>query len=397
MTIKVRVPHYYDTFHCTGSNCPDTCCIGWMIEIDDPSYQRFMSMQGEFGERIRKNIIERPDGHFFALNENGRCTFLNQDNLCEMVIQMGDESLCSLCDNYPRVGVEYGALREMGLSFSCPEVAKLILSSSKPIRFGEWNQEEDIDGVDYTRDRTFIALMDLRDVVFGILQNREISIGHRCALYLMLASRLQNVIDDDTLVGEDGTRNKIDQIHCIIKDFSDDTYLQRMIKAIKMGDAQNSKKNLIRMMEFVGGLEIINRKWIHLYEKTKDFLDHTDVEQWMEDNKQFGEYYKENDYVYEHLMVYYVYRYFMKMVFDGDIYSKAVMSLVALILIRQMNLATWNGAQNSWGMDNQITIMYLYSKEIEHCEENMERLAEEFWDNDLYQPKSLIDIITNIL
>lgn len=390
--MKVRVPHYYDTFSCTGSACPDTCCVGWMIEIDDASYERFLKMEGEFGERIRKNIIEREDGRFFALNENGKCAFLNDDNLCEMVIKLGDKSLCALCDNYPRVGVEFGDLREMGLSLSCPEVSKLVMSSDEPIRFGEWFQDEEITETDYTKDALFQELMDVRDVVFGILQNRKMSIADRIALYIMLASNIQNVLDD----GGDAT-GMVQQIRKIAERFSEETYQEKSLKAVRGTDSKNTLEFVKESFQFIDGLEIINEKWIALFDSAKTWIAQCSVQQFEKSQKDFRAYYQQLEYVYEHLMVYYVYRYFMKLIFDGDLYSKAVMCAMALIVIREINVAEWVRQNGEYTLDNQIYAMYLFSKEIEHCEENMERLAEEFWENEIYQPQSVIDNVTNIL
>lgn len=390
--MKVRVPHYYDMFCCTGSRCPDTCCVGWMIEIDDASYERFQKMEGEIGEKIRNNIIEREDGRFFALNKDGRCVFLNQDNLCEMVIKLGEDSLCSLCDNYPRVGVEFGGLREMGLSLSCPEVSKLVFSSPGPIRFGEWYQEEESTEPDYTRDAVFVALMDIRDVLFGILQNRNLPVADRAALYLMMASNLQNIIDK----GGEGSYVR-DQITKTAEKFAKEEYQKKAVESIKGSSGQQAREFLKAVFDFLDKLEIINEKWLTMFRDARKFLECREQAEYEKEHADFHEYYKDNQYVYEHLIVYYVYRYFMKMIFDGDIYSKAVMCLVSLMVIHEMDVSVWHDHDRKFEMEDQVRIMYLFSKEIEHCEENMERLSEEFWDNEIYQPQSLIDNMTKIL
>lgn len=385
--MKVRVPHFYDEFSCTGSACPDTCCIGWLIEIDDDAYNRFMKMEGEFGERVRKNIITREDGRFFALNHDGRCAFLNEDNLCEMVIRMGDEALCSLCDNYPRVGVDFGDLRELCLSISCPEVSRLILSSSEPICFGEWYKEENAAGEDYTKDWVFQVLLEARDVLFGILQNRELSVGGRAVLYLMYASQIQNAADNE----------EMDKIHDIAAKFSDRKYIEQCLLSVKQGNAESVKSFLEEMFGFIGSLENINEKWILLLEQTADRIREQTAEDLEQAGWEFADYYRNGEYVYEHLMVYYVYRYFMKMIFDGDLYAKAVMCIVTLICIREMNITRWRDKKRQFDLEDQIKINYLYSKEIEHCEENLARLYDEFWDNEIYQPKTLIENLAKIL
>lgn len=382
--MKVRVPHYYDVFACTGSRCPDTCCVGWMIEIDENAYERFMKMDGEFGERIRANIIERPDGHFFALNENGRCAFLNKDNLCEMVINLGDKALCSLCDNYPRVGVEFGGLREMGLSMSCPEVAKLMLSSKKAIRFGEWYQEDEVESTDYTRDAVFVKLMDLRDVLFGIMQNRNLSSAQRGQLYIMMASNVQSFIDN-----LDGGE-LLDAIDNLSEKFSSEEFINKAVSGVNAKTEDECAGFLKEVFEYMSGLEIINEKWNELWSRAVDYQFNEVAK------KKFDKSFEEFEYVFEHLMVYYVYRYFMKMIFDGDIYSKAIMCVVSAMVISHILNSVW-ADKGEITLDDIIKVMYLYSKEIEHCEENMESLANEFWDNEIYEPANLIGVMAKIL
>lgn len=45
-------PHFYDKFVCTAGDCPDTCCAGWQIMIDDASLEKYKNVQGEFGKRL---------------------------------------------------------------------------------------------------------------------------------------------------------------------------------------------------------------------------------------------------------------------------------------------------------------------------------------------------------
>lgn len=385
--MKVRIPHFYDQFSCAGSACPDTCCVGWLIGIDDDAYERFMKMEGGFSDRIRENIVTREDGRYFALNEDGRCAFLNEDNLCEMVIQMGEESLCSLCDNYPRVGVEFGGLRELCLSMSCPEAARLILSSRDPICFGEWDQEEEAEGTDYTGDVVFEMLLEARDVLFGILQNRKLPIGSRAVLYVMYAARLQNVID-----GEEPHK-----IRDIARMFSDEECLKKCLASVKDTTGENCVSFMRELFSFLGGLENINEKWVLLLEETAGRLHGQSAGAFIKAHRDLDDFYKEREHMFEHLMVYYVYRYFLKVVFDGDLYSKAVMCVVALLCIREMDITCRIGNGGTFSPDEQTGIFYLYSKEIEHCEENLAALCGEFWDKERYQPANLIENITKIL
>ena len=61
--MKLRVPFYYDQFHCITSECKDNCCVGgWEIDIDDDTYNYYMSLDGELGDRIRESITKSEDG-----------------------------------------------------------------------------------------------------------------------------------------------------------------------------------------------------------------------------------------------------------------------------------------------------------------------------------------------
>ncbi len=41
-------------------------------------------------------------GTKFYMNEDGRCAFLNENNLCDIYIQLGEEALCDICTEHPR-------------------------------------------------------------------------------------------------------------------------------------------------------------------------------------------------------------------------------------------------------------------------------------------------------
>ena len=32
---------YYDDFKCIGSECPNSCCVGWEIDLDINTFQKY--------------------------------------------------------------------------------------------------------------------------------------------------------------------------------------------------------------------------------------------------------------------------------------------------------------------------------------------------------------------
>ena len=59
--MKLRIPDFYDSFHCIGSECPDNCCIGWELDIDEDTYEYYKNVPGEFGDRLRANMENARD------------------------------------------------------------------------------------------------------------------------------------------------------------------------------------------------------------------------------------------------------------------------------------------------------------------------------------------------
>ncbi len=160
-------PDYYKEFKCINKNCKHNCCIGWEIDIDSDSFQYYKSVKGDFGERL-KNNIECSEYPHFILAENERCPFLNKDNLCDIIITLGEDKICDICKEHPRFHNELTDRTESGLGLCCEEAARIILSKKDPVKFVSKGEETE-------KEETII----LRDEIIKILQNREKNIEER--------------------------------------------------------------------------------------------------------------------------------------------------------------------------------------------------------------------------
>ncbi len=387
--MKVRVPDYYDEFVCLGSACPDTCCVGWVIEIDDASYQRFQALKGTIGRRVMENIILSPEGKpVFKLDENARCAFLNKENLCQMYIDLGPDSQCSLCDNYPRIGEEFGSLRELGLSISCPEVARLILNHSAPIAYQEWEIQEPVTGTDYCKDAVFGEILNLRETAVFIAQNKHIAVCDRLKLYIVMASQMQAAMD----------KNDYRMLAQIEERFSDEAYLMQVVATFcgsahdKTEKADQRSRLTERIYKFMEKLDYISPRFVNLLEaaasdsaKTETFAKTEAFAKAGEAGSDLG---KErtllSDKAVENLLVYLILRYFMKIIYDGDIYSKAAFAAFFIVTVEDLLRKTGEKPE---------TVVYLFSKEIEHCEENMEMLSDWFWSEPWNNPAEMIEML----
>ena len=77
--------------------------------------------------------IDWEEGAFLQFDR--RCSFLNEEKLCDLYEEMGEEFLCRTCREYPRHTEEFENVRELSLSLSCPEAARIILECTEPLIF----------------------------------------------------------------------------------------------------------------------------------------------------------------------------------------------------------------------------------------------------------------------
>lgn len=116
-------PNYYKDFKCKAGNCLHTCCAGWVIGIDEKSLKRF---EGE------PEVASKISDGCFVLKDNGRCPFLRDDNLCEMILKHGEDFLCDICKEHPRFYNDFDDHTEAGIGLVCEEACRLVLEAEGP-------------------------------------------------------------------------------------------------------------------------------------------------------------------------------------------------------------------------------------------------------------------------
>ena len=128
--MEFTFPNYYKEFSCIAGSCPDTCCAGWQIVIDNKTLKKYQHFKGPFHNRLHNDIDWKE--HVFR-QYNRRCAFLNEENLCDIYTEAGPKMLCDTCRNYPRHIEGFEGLREISLSLSCPEAARILLSQKEKV------------------------------------------------------------------------------------------------------------------------------------------------------------------------------------------------------------------------------------------------------------------------
>ena len=181
MTMKLIAPNYYPHFHCIADRCRHSCCIGWEIDVDEDSLEKYAALPGELGEEIRASIVTEDDCAHFRLAEHDRCPFLNEQGLCRMILGFGEDILCQICRDHPRFISEFSYRTEIGLGLTCEAAAQLILEQTAPLSLITLED----DGFEEEADEFETYLLALRGQLLGLLEDESWT----------LDERLENILD----------------------------------------------------------------------------------------------------------------------------------------------------------------------------------------------------------
>ena len=385
--MKIRVPEYFKDFKCIASKCEDTCCAGWGIVIDDVTYDRYKNVQGKFGERLRSEIVHEAGENIFVLKGNN-CPFLNKEKTCDIYINIGEENLCYTCQQYPRYTEEFGSLREIGISLSCPEAARIMLNNDKKVTFELSENEEVVSSYNDINAQLFIELLKSRNIVMDMLQDRDIDLRKRVALALLFVDEIQEKIDE----------SEIKEIKYVREKYSDKFFLEELLEKLEEYKDNEGIKydniqeyfNVFRDLKHITPNDPLGLNDALRYFWQAD----EDEELYILKHKQFVEYYEDKIYKFENILVYFVFRYFMKAVFDYDALAKIKTAIISYMMIRELAVVRYI-ENNEFTDEDMVDIAHTYSKDIEHLEENIEALAELFETNDVFDIEEMVIALMN--
>ena len=186
-------PKFVGEFKCKAAACTDNCCIGWEIGIDDKTLKLYKTQNSPLDKRIRENIKEGEDGAVFKLGRNGRCPFLDECGLCDIIKEKGEVAIPEICREHPRYYNVLSDRVEWGIGLSCEEAARLILNCAD-IRV---EKPGNIDCAPQDGDNALLAfLTDARGEFYKILYDSELPIRERLAALIYYAEVVDTCIEN---------------------------------------------------------------------------------------------------------------------------------------------------------------------------------------------------------
>ena len=322
--MRFRIPDYYDDFRCIAGDCRDSCCIGWEIEVDDASLAYYNSIGGAFGERLRQNLR---DGSF-VLGEEERCPFLNRAGLCDIYTELGEAALCQICTDHPRFFSWFGDRKEGGLGLCCEAAAALILSRDLHLV-----EREIPDDPGEPCDPALLEfLTQARGKLLEVFAS-GLPFAETKGAALQFAVDLQDGMDNGNYT------------------------------LPEMAAGKPFQAELGGILKFLCTLETLDPAWQPLLQQVQSHL------------PELPALTAEEETCLRRVGSYFLYRYFLKGVFDGEILSRVRLSVLAMEVVGSL----WQYhrlVHGSCAFTQMADLAKAFSKELEYSEENIEAVLD---------------------
>lgn len=362
-------PDYYNEFKCIADKCIDTCCAGWQIVIDEESLEKYKKIKGDYIWKVMTNV-DWEEGCFRQDCEK-RCGFLNKNNLCELYINVGEDSLCKTCRDYPRHTEEYEDVREVMLSASCPEVARILMERMTPVHFITEEHPEIEEDLEFGAFDPFLfsVIEDGRNAMIEILQNRFLPLKERMVLVMGMAHDMQRRVNRRQLFDCDRVIEKY-------KKTKSQEYVREYIAQKDPVEIENIARETYPL---IYELELLREEWDALLKKSQETLFGPGEGFFADKQREFVLWKQEHPDMEIHLeqiMVYFLYTYFPGSVYDGQLFAKAQMSVYCTWMIELLWMARWVMNGKTLNLEEMTELLYRFCREIEHSDENLEALDE---------------------
>ena len=369
--MRYYYPDYFKDFKCVGGMaCSDSCCHIWQITVDRKTLKKYKTVKGPLGKRMAEKIDPKT-GDICPHGDENRCEFLNDDNLCDIVSELGEDYLCETCYTHPRHEEVYDNVRERSLAITCPIVCKQLLERKEPVEI-IYEDKKEIEKRDRKFDEElFEILLDARDNLLKLQQDRELTISQRMALSLGIAHdierriRAKNVRSRDTKgikaifgIKNSFTDEEKEEITKILKYYKKSNAFEKMRKNIedsedtdwfKPDEEHERKKILSDILFTLCTMEALKPTWIPYLQSVLNI---------------------------RQLLYYFTYVYCCQSVYDEALLAKIKMAVVNTLIIKELWFMSWLENNKNITIDDKVEYAHWFVREVENSDENMEQ-----WDS----------------
>lgn len=229
-------PDFYGDFHCIGGQCSFTCCKEWKIAVDHETKKRWRKMDvpetvlesGRVPEhaclstsnkaQLSQFVVKKDGGEIIELLPNMRCPFLEDTELCRLVLDYGEECLSETCHVFPRETHEFPDRTERTLVSCCPEIVDR-LHALKELHFTNLPYQ----------DRAFLLqgndkLFQIRNIMMYWLKDASVSneVNLKRCLFMLLdlldKKKKGKTLDPGECLKEDDVQKLTEMILAMPKD-----------------------------------------------------------------------------------------------------------------------------------------------------------------------------------
>ena len=365
--MKIVFPQYFAEFHCLADGCPDTCCAGWEVVLDEEAADRYEQLGEEHSrlrERIRQAMGKDGGDLIFRAASDGRCPFLDGSGLCDIQKELGEEGLCRTCHLYPRFIGEYGGVREIGLSLSCPEAARIILTHKGKVAFLTEDDSSVPPSLNDLDAERYFAVRQLRETALSLAQAAPLPVDERCALLLRLAKKGQKKLRKEKYGEMEGVAGRFDP-HRMMGE------LQSCCR--KCAGVEPMAYKLLP--ETLISLSILRPEWkVRLERKVREL----EMEPLMRIRPLDAEFETQ-------FLTAFLYRYLLRSAYGGSALGDMKLCINSLLAVRLLG--------QGCGQEELLTLARLYSREVEHDEENVAQLLDIFETDKRFSAKGMTALL----
>ncbi|MGI6405929.1 MAG: flagellin lysine-N-methylase [Syntrophaceticus sp.] len=373
------VPQYMHSFSCIGSECEDSCCIGWWVVIDKDTYRKYKSTHHpELSPLLKKNISrirskQNSENYAKFKLHNGNCPFLTEKHLCQIQLELGEEYLSNVCTTYPRITNEVNGILEKSATVSCPEAARLALLNPEIMEFDEVS--EPVSTINMVKKRIDAHALksankplryfwQLRIFTIDTLQNRHYSLEERLIILGIFYQKLQKYVD----------AGQVHEIPSLIAKHTNMIQNDSLKETLKTIPAQNTiqMELLKELAELRFTMGVSSKRYLQCFAESLHGIQYTDQAEVEEIGKNYQEalerYYLPFMHDHHYILENYLVNHIFKNMFpfnQENLYESYIMLVVHYSLIK-LHLIGISGFHKGLTQELVIKLIQSFAKTVEH-------------------------------